>query len=239
MMKLEKIIGHRGASAYAPENTIPSFQKALQLGCHWVEFDVMLSQDGEIFVFHDDSLQRTTTGLGELSACKSSYLKTLDAGSWFSRDFQGTPIPTLSEVIVWLAQHGMQANIEIKTSPNIDLTIAVIEHLEKYWPKNKDWPLVSSFDYQSLCCFAKQKPELPLGFLLDKWTTNVLDLSRAINCFSVHLSKKIATKSRIASIKEAGYAVGVYTVNQRALAFKLLDWGVDTLFSDYPDLLST
>lgn len=236
-LTLEQVIGHRGAAAYAPENTMPAFQKALQLGCHWVEFDVMLSQDGEVFVFHDDSLQRTTNGQGYLASQPASYIKSLDAGAWFGKAFQGTSIPTLREVLAWLIQHDMHANIEIKTSPNADLALAVIAHLEKYWPKDRHWPLVSSFDYQALSVCAKQKPDLPLGLLLDKWPKNTLDLAKAIHCFSIHLSQKITTKPRVALIKSAGYAVGVYTVNQRPLAFKLLDWGVDTLFSDYPDLL--
>lgn len=234
---LDKIIGHRGAAAYAPENTMPAFEMAWRLGCRWVEFDVMLSQDGEVFVFHDDTLQRTTNGQGQLVMQQASYIRALDAGSWFGQAFQAVRVPSLREVLTWLVEHDMQANIEIKASPTADLTLAVLDLIDECWNKNKPLPLVSSFDYQALRTCHQQRPGLPLGLLCHDWPENPLDLAEAIDAFSIHLSHKIAKKYRIERIKAAGYNVAVYTVNRRSLAFKLIDWGVDALFSDYPDLL--
>jgi glycerophosphoryl diester phosphodiesterase len=104
------VIGHRGASAYAPENTLVAFDKALSLGCQFIEFDVMCSADGEPFIIHDDHLKRTTNGRGEVGLVDAAYLKTLDAGSWFSRDFKGERIPHLREALKWLSFSGVQAN---------------------------------------------------------------------------------------------------------------------------------
>ena len=113
-MQLPKLIGHRGACAYAPENPIASFNKAQSLGCRFIEFDVMCSQDGEPFVFHDETLKRTSNGKGDLGLSSADYIQSLDAGSWFSKTFAGEKIPHFKEVLQWLIGNNMQANIEIK-----------------------------------------------------------------------------------------------------------------------------
>lgn len=236
--KLEKVISHRGASAYVPENTLLAFETALDLGSHWVEFDVTLSHDGEAFVFHDDTLNRTTNGKGDFISASSSYIRSLDAGAWFHKKYCNLRIPTLKETLIWLLEHHVHANIEIKSYPTSQLTLTVLEQIEQYWPKISPLPLVSSFDYQALRLCHQKRPDLPLGWLLDKWSDNWLEDAKAIDCFAINLSRQIATQKRIQQIKSAGYAVCVYTVNRRSEAFKLFDWGVNAVFSDYPDLLS-
>lgn len=236
---MNRVIGHRGAAAYAPENTLASFEKARALGCRLIEFDVMLSQDGEAFIFHDEQLKRTTNGRGDLGRVTADYVKSLDAGYWFSEQFRGEKIPTLLETLQWLTATGMQANIEIKPYPGCEAqtTTAVLNHIRQHWPKDKPLPLLSSFDLNVLTLCHEQAPEMPLGLLLDKWRDNCLQLARDLNCFSVNLSKRAATADRVRDIKQQGYAVYVYTVNKKNQAEKLLSWGVDAVFTDYPDLL--
>ena len=149
---MERIIGHRGAAAYAPENTLAAFDKARELGCHLIEFDVMLSADGEAFVFHDENLKRTTNGRGEIGLVTAEYVRSLDAGRWYSKQFRGEKIPTLREVIEWLTVSKVQANIEIKPYPGFteQTTIAVLTHINRYWPQDKELPVVSSFDLDAL-----------------------------------------------------------------------------------------
>lgn len=233
------IIGHRGASAYAPENTRAAFEKALSLGCNFIEFDVMLSVDDEAFIFHDDNLKRTSNGRGEIGLVSAEYLRSLDVGSWYSRKFRGEKILSLQEAIEWLNQSSMHANIEIKpyAGKTEQTTIAVLTHIHRYWAHEKKLPLVSSFDQDALILCRSIAPEIPLGLLLDKWQDNWLQIASDLECFSVHLSRKITTMERVLAIKEAGYAVYVYTVNRKRQAKKLFDWGVDAVFSDYPDLL--
>src|SRR5687767_2537589 len=108
------VIAHRGASFYAPENTMAAFRKAAQLGVNWVEFDVVATKDGMPVVFHDDELNRTTNGVGMLSDYSHAYLQTLDAGSWFDARFAGETIPTLAQVLTFLAEMKLNANIELK-----------------------------------------------------------------------------------------------------------------------------
>lgn len=239
MFVLEKIIGHRGACGYAPENTIASFDKALSLGCKLVEFDVMCSEDGEPFLIHDDNLKRTTNGEGEVGQVQSSYLQSLDAGSWYSRQFKGISIPHFKEALDWLSFSNMQANIEIKPYPGAveQTTVSVLSHLHRYWPEGKDLPLVSSFAWEALLMCQSIAPEMPLGFLLHEWDEGWLEKAKQLGCYSIHFNRKILTADRVKEVKDQGYKVCAYTVNRKRLANKLFRWGVDAIFSDYPDLL--
>jgi glycerophosphoryl diester phosphodiesterase len=135
------LIAHRGASAYAPENTLAAFIKAQQLGVRWVEFDVMLTRCGEVVVIHDETLERTTDGVGEVSHYPYSYLQTLDAGSWFGAQFKGEKIPTLKEVLVFLAQHSMCVNVEVKAQAG----------LRRFVESLRCWKLPGLSTCRSLC----------------------------------------------------------------------------------------
>lgn len=240
MLNVDKIIAHRGASAYAPENTLVAFERAKSLGCHFIEFDVMLSQDDEPFVFHDENLKRTTNGRGRFDQKAADDIRKLDAGKWFAKQYHGEPIPTLRSVLDWLVKNDMQANIEIKPNPGKteETTVSVLTTLNRYWPDNRPWPLLSSFEIDALKLCRNVSPEIPLGLLLDKWDANWCKIAEELHCYSVHISLKSATKARIEEIKSKGYKVFVYTVNRKKRAVKLFNWGVDALFSDYPDLLS-
>lgn len=238
MLVVDKVIGHRGACAYAPENTLASFDKALSLGCRFIEFDVMCSADGEPFVIHDENLKRTTNGKGFVGLVTADYMDSLDAGSWFSRRFKGEKIPHFKDALNWLSFSGAQANIEIKPYPGAveSTTIAVLSHIHRHWPADKALPLVSSFDWDALVLCRSISPEMPLGLLLHEWDEHWLQKAKQLDCFSIHLNRKILTADRVKTIKEAGYVVCAYTVNRSRLAKKLFSWGVDAVFSDYPDL---
>lgn len=240
MLPLDRVIGHRGACAYAPENTLASFNKAVELGCRFIEFDVMLNGDGDLFVFHDETLKRTTNGRGEFGLAKTDYVNSLDAGRWFSRRFRGEKIPTLPEVLVWLLANNMQANIEIKPYPGQaeQTAIALITHLNRYWPHDRELPLVSSFELDALRLCRSLAPEMPMGLLLDNWQADWLKIAKELNCFSLHINRRVLTKTWAQEIKKHPYKLCVYTVNRKRQAAKLFDWGVDAIFSDYPDLLS-
>ncbi len=239
MLVLDKIIGHRGASAYAPENTLASFDKALSMGCRFIEFDVMCSQDGEPFLIHDNNLKRTTNGKGEVGKVDASYIQELDAGSWFSKQYKGESIPHFKDALKWLSFSSMQANIEIKPYPGTiePTTTAVLSTLNRYWPVNKPLPLLSSFDWEALSLCRSIAPEMPLGLLLDVWDPQWLEKAKLLHCFSIHFNRKILNAERVKEVKEQGYMVCAYTVNRKRLANKLFQWGVDAVFSDYPDLL--
>jgi glycerophosphoryl diester phosphodiesterase len=239
LLVVDKVIGHRGAAGYAPENTIAAFDKALSLGCRFIEFDVMCSSDGEPFIVHDDSLKRTTNGRGDVGLVDAAYLQSLDAGSWFSKQFKGERIPHFKEALKWLSFSGIQANIEIKPYQGSveQTTVAVLSYIHRYWPQGKDLPLVSSFEMEALVLCRSIAPEMPIGLLLHEWDEQWLQKAKQLDCYSVHFNRKILTADRVKQVKAQGYIVCAYTVNRKRLANKLLDWGVDAVFSDYPDLL--
>jgi glycerophosphoryl diester phosphodiesterase len=101
-----RVIGHRGAAGHAPENTLASFAKAAALGVRWVEFDVRLTGDGALVVFHDDTLERTTDGSGRVTDSTWAQINKLDAGAWFGRAFAGERVPALEDALTELERLG-------------------------------------------------------------------------------------------------------------------------------------
>jgi glycerophosphoryl diester phosphodiesterase len=239
MIKIEPLIAHRGASSYAPENTMAAFNKAYALGIRAVEFDVMMSADGGLFVFHDDTLERTSNGRGEFSTTASDVINQLDAGAWFSRQCVGEKVPYLSEVLQWCVTHQVQANIELKPSTGcVQSTIdAFLTCLTQYWPSDTQLPLVSCFNQDVLRLCASKMPALPLGVLLHQWKNNWEDIAKEVRAVSVHLNQYIITRKRIKLIQDAGYQVCIYTVNAREWAARFFAWGADSVLTDYPDLM--
>lgn len=234
----KKYIAHRGASAYAPENTMAAFEKAVKMGATWIEMDVMLSHDGEPFVFHDDQLERTTNGRGAFGEVDSTYIKTLDAGGWFSDNFEHEPVPTLKTVLTWIASCDVNVNIEIKPFPGFsqETTMATLQAIHRYWPSYEDRVLISSFNVEALRLCRQFEPEMKMGLLLNKWQDDSLACAKELGCVSVHLNKKIALPARIRALIEAGFKVCVFTVNRRREAVKFLAMGVDAVFTNYPDI---
>ncbi len=125
------VIAHRGASGYAPENTLASIRKGLDMGADMVEIDIHLSKDGEVVVIHDATLERTTDGTGKVQSKTLEELKKLNAGSWFGKEFSQEKIPTLKEVIDLMdgkalllielkndSKNGMYEDLVEKDAPN-------------------------------------------------------------------------------------------------------------------------
>ncbi len=238
---LPKLIAHRGASAYAPENTLISFKKAHELGAKWVEFDVVLTRDEVPIIFHDEKTTRTTDQPDLIiSDLTLKEVKRLDAGRWFAPEFTGEAIPTLEEVLLWMKQYQMMANIEIKPAPKQEAktTVKTLELLKKHWT-HAPYPLISSFKEESLLAAREFDSHLPLTLIKHKWETDHLNLLNSLSCKSVSLDYRYITDGTvIATIKKLGFGVMCYTVNESPFAQQLFDWGVDGIFTNYPDLLS-
>ncbi|MFZ2656310.1 MAG: glycerophosphodiester phosphodiesterase family protein [Victivallales bacterium] len=116
-----QVIAHRGASAYAPENTLASFELASSMGSDWFELDCTLSKDGEVVVIHDDNVDRVSDGRGKVSEKTLAELKRLDAGAWKDPRFAGERIPTLDETLAFAKEHGIGVYIEVKSSHDEDI----------------------------------------------------------------------------------------------------------------------
>ncbi|MEC5343396.1 glycerophosphodiester phosphodiesterase [Brenneria populi] len=233
------IVAHRGGGALAPENTLAAIDVGAEFGHKMIEFDAKLSQDGQIFLLHDDTLERTSNGWGIAGDLPWEQLAALDAGSWYGDKFSGARLPLLSEVAARCKQYGMAANIEIKptTGRERETGRQVALAARRLWRDHPTMPLLSSFSPTSLEAARQAAPELPRGLLLDEWDRDWQNLTRRLACASIHLNHRLLTAERTASLKAAGLRILVYTVNQPARAKTLLDWGVDCICTDRIDLI--
>lgn len=232
-----RVIAHRGASAYAPENTLIAFTKAAQMGVKWIEFDVMQAACGEPVVFHDDELNRTTNGQGELSLYPYDYLKTLDAGAWFNPKFAGERIPALIDVLEFLKNTHLSANIEIKAHEEQaeQLVKRVLTTMNEFLTKYNHRILFSSFSIEILKALRQYAPSSQLGLLLHEWEADWQSIATSLNCVSINVNEEIMTQEAAQSIKQMDKLLFCYTVNQPKRALELFSWGVDGVFSDVPD----
>ncbi len=233
-----KIIAHRGGGLLAPENTLAAIDKGVSLGHKMVEFDVKLSNDGAIFLLHDDILDRTSNGSGNAGQLLWEQLMLLDAGSWFGEKYRHERLPLLAQVAESCRAFKTMANIEIKPTAGRSKETGQIVALaaQTLW-QDMIPPLLSSFDYDALNEAAIAAPELPRGYLLHKWADDWRQKAATLTCTSLHFNHNILTKERVAIVKQAGLRILAYTVNQPERARILLEWGVDAICTDRIDLI--
>ncbi|MBC6405608.1 MAG: glycerophosphoryl diester phosphodiesterase [Rhodospirillales bacterium] len=239
-MKLPELMGHRGAAAHAPENTLASLRKAKGFGLGWVEFDVQLSADDVPVLMHDDRLHRTTGDRRKIAEVPAEELLALDAGAWFGPEFAGETVPHFSSVLALLGALDLAANIEIKPSPGLaretaeaGLTLAKAE-----WPAALPLPLISSFEIEALEVAQALWHEAPRAYLMKQLPAEWQETADRLGCLSLHLWHPAITAKTVAAIKKADYQIAAYTVNGAERARALLDLGVDCLITDDPPALA-
>jgi glycerophosphoryl diester phosphodiesterase len=237
--RLPKVIGHRGAAAYAPENTLEGIREAARRGARWVEFDAKLTGDGVVILMHDDTLDRTTTGRGAVAGTSHAVIVGLDAGAWCGANWHGASVPTLADAIDLLAGLDMQANIEIKPCPGREAETAksVIDVIRGHWPRGRPWPLLSSFSLLSLAVARDAAGDLPRGLLVWEDMMDWAPAADDLGCVSVHWSEQHLNQGRAEQIRQAGYGLAAYTVNDPRRAVELATWGVQAIISDRPDVI--
>ncbi len=238
-IKLPKIIGHRGACGYAPENTLESINTAAEMGVEWVELDVKLTADNVPVIFHDDTLDRTTNGHGPMAQTLYEDLKQLEAGSWFSDGFTGIKIPTLEETIELLIELDLGLNLEIKPCPGREKETAEIalDLLSHYWDAH-DRLLISSFEHVSLETALDMATDWNRGLLLpEEWPENWRDLAEYLDVTTININGNTVTREEVEQIIDLDKPVLAYTINDPQTARKLQGWGIDTMFTDVPDVL--
>ncbi len=235
-----RIISHRGASGYAPENTLVSLRKAADLGARWVEFDVHLTRDNVAILLHDDTLDRTTNGHGPIQKMNWRDLAELDAGNWYSPAFAGEPVPELGAVIELLGELGLGANLEIKPSPGAETITGfrVAEQLRSEWPEHLPPPLLSSFRIDSLHAARAAAPEIDRALLVTGIPGDWEQRMQTAECTAIHCDHAPLTPDRVGEILSSGYALRCYTVNDPDRAQDLLSWGVDSIITDFPDRIA-
>lgn len=225
MLQLPKVMGHRGAASYAPENTLESFREARRRGAGWVEIDVKLTADSVPILLHDDSFKRTT-GVDRLAA--RTPRADLPPG-----------VPTLEEAIACLGEEGLGCNVEIKPCPEREGETArvTVETLRRCWPAALPPLLLSSFKEASLAAAREAAPEFDRAILLGEIGEDWRARAEAVGAKGVNTSGARLTAPRAVEIGKAGYALSVYTINDGDVARALVGMGADCVITDAPDVI--
>ncbi len=258
------VIAHRGFRGIAPENTLVAAQKGFDAGADMWELDVAASSDGELVVMHDTTLVRTTDAnlrfpsrspwnvydftLGEL--------KSLDAGSWYSRtdpflqiregrigaeelrSFSGVHIPTLREALELTKRLDWRVNIEIKDATGfacdawiVEKTVALVKELDMV-PS----VLISSFNHAYLKRAKKAEPSIDVAALIDKPLKDPVKTLRELGAIALNPNEKHLDEATVKAVRAAGFGVLPWTVNDPARMASLVAWGVTGIITDFPDL---
>lgn len=265
-MTKTRVLGHRGACAYAPENTLASFQLALDLGADGIELDVTLTKDGVPVVMHDGTVDRTTNGKGRIDQMMFAETQQLDAGSWFDAQYRGEKIPTLAQVLTDIAPRGI-VNIELKTEAlrpwpahsenltraqrarlsvqvflglfeNSQLEAAVAQLIEQ--TRTADRVLVSCFNPFFLRRLRALEPTLTRGYLYADFLPSFIArrwLLPLAQPNAVHPNYAMTTPAHVAWARRKGYAINVWTVDDPREAQRLADLGVDSVMTNKPDVI--
>jgi glycerophosphoryl diester phosphodiesterase len=233
-----RLVAHRGGGTLAPENTLAGFDACVRYGYRMVEFDAKLSADNQLFLLHDDKLERTTNGHGAAAEHTWRQLAALDAGAWHGPQFAGTRLPTLADAAQRCARDGIAANIEIKPCPGREVLTGtlVAKGALTLW-QGQTPPLLSSFSFEALAAARDAAPSLQRGMLFEEVPADWLRIVRELDCVSLHASHRYLSEPLVAQIRAAGLRVLAYTVNDPARAQLLAQWGVDMICTDRIDKL--
>lgn len=231
------IFAHRGFSGYYPENTMLAFQKvAEETKADGIELDIQLTKDGEIVIMHDEKLDRTTNGSGWLKDYTLEELKMLSVGVNVKGFFPRQTIPTLREYFDWLKTTKLITNIELKTGvfEYEGIEEKLIAMVKEYGLEDQIW--YSSFNHYTIAKIKQLMPEAKCGLLMDTWLMNVGTYAEAQGAATVNACSYFCCKEGVAADLHAhGVGLQAWTPNDEELMQKLVDAGVDTLITNFPD----
>ncbi|QYK01905.1 glycerophosphodiester phosphodiesterase [Shewanella psychrotolerans] len=222
------VFAHRGASGYAPENTLAAIKKAVELGVTAIEIDVH-NVEGELFVFHDRRLDGKSSGTGLIEEVSQTYLASLTV--------DGEPIPKLWDLLVYLQDFDCLLNIELKgmksLQPFLNLYPQILTQLN-FTPEKL---LISSFNHHFIKAVKQQYPQTLVAPLLEGIPVDDAAIVSHVNAYSLHLSLSFITAELVVDAHRRGAKVYVYTVDNPQDIHYLMGLGVDGIFSNYPDLI--
>ncbi len=239
------IVGHRGASAGAPENTAASFGSALDAGADAIELDVGRTKDGHVVVLHDATLDRTTSGRGRLADRTWLELSGLDAGSWFSRRFAGERLLDLDGALA-LVRGRVPVIVELKAHhragrgaahpDDLDLLEKVLAALRRH--ERPGGVAVSSSCWPLLAAAAGRAPRVPLALTVPRWRRgDPVAAAREIGAGALHPDRRLCTPRFVARAHAAGLEVIAYVVNRARELEALIAAGADGIFTDDPEAM--
>lgn len=239
-LKNAQIYAHRGARTIAPENTLPAFQAALDMGVAGIELDVHCSSDGQLVVIHDFTVDQLTSGTGPVGRYSANALNHIDAGSHFDPAFSHIGVPTLEQVLDLIGDRCV-INVEIKSmdpygGDQVEPLLATIQDRNLY-----EQILVSSFNPVTLIKTRWLDPKVRLGLLHERplpeylqaaWTDSLIQPQ------ALHPHYSLVDSAYMQWASTLGCAVNTWTVNDSIEAQRLVDLGVDVIMSDIPDVIA-
>jgi glycerophosphoryl diester phosphodiesterase len=227
-------VGHRGAAGHAPENTMASFEAALRLGADAVELDVRPCRDGELVVIHDAAVDRTTDGKGEVAALTLDEIRRLDAGARFFGAFRNERIPTLRETLAWAAGR-TELVVEIKGDPHP--RPGVEEQVVRLIADHGmvDRVMVISFHHPSLRRVRELEPGLATGMLYTGFLADTVAAAGAAGADCARPMWRDWNAPLVQAVHGAGLVAGAWTADEESAIEMLLDLGIDSITSNYPD----
>jgi|SRR5579875_305751 len=230
------IIGHRGAPGHAPENTMASFRRAVELGASFIETDLRLSHDARFVAMHDATLDRTTNGRGLVRDFTLGQLRELDAGGWYGQSFAGERIPTLEEILQFAREKDVVFYLEIKHEFGWGVHHAIAGALRGA-DDAAARTVVISFEPNLLERLRRLDATLLTGFLFETPPANTMEQALKIGARQILPRADLVTPELVKAAHSAGLQVATWTVNSEEQMARLAEMGVDGIMSDYPDRL--
>lgn len=230
-MSFPLVIAHRGGKVWAPENTLFAFKQSIEAGVDAIELDIQKVQTGELVVFHDQELSRTTNGFGSVAACSLDEIKRLSAGAWFDARFKEEKVPTLEEVLD-LVSGQVTLNIEIKNLPHSyeDIEEDLLALLEPY-----NGPvIVSSFDHRVL---KRLKGRVETALLMVGAPYSVSEYCNELGATYFHCQKDHINEDVLEEAHKGGVKVFTWVANTEREWSRLMKLEVDGIISDDPENL--
>lgn len=234
---MTKIIAHRGASGCSPENTIPAFRKAIEIGSNGIELDVHLTKDDKIVVVHDFNIDRTSNGKGYVKDYTLNELKKFDFGSWYGEKFTRVSIPTLEEVLELVKYYNWNGliNIEIKNGPifypNIERKL--IGTIREYGLEEN--VIFSSFNHYSLKILKEIDPSMDIGLLYMCGMYEPWEYAKDLRAKALHPLYYNIVPEIVIGCKKNGIELNPFTVDKPSDIEMMIKAGVDGVITNYPD----
>ena len=237
MWTYPKVLAHRGGGRLAPENTLAAMRCGLAHGFNAVEFDVMAVRDGGLVLMHDPELGRTVAGHGRVADFSVEELTRMDAGAWFGAAFVGETVPSFAAVADFCLQQGIWMNVEIKPADGAEVeTGRLVGAACAALPAGA--VLLSSFSFAALAAAKLSAPAVPRALLVERVPKDWQAQLQALDAVALHTKASFLRPDDAAAIKQGGYGLFCYTVNDPAQAKALLAMGVDAFCTDCIDLIA-
>jgi glycerophosphoryl diester phosphodiesterase len=222
-------IGHRGAAGYITENTIPSFEKALELHVDAIELDVHICASGELVVFHDFTVDRLTNGSGEINKLSLQELKALQINNQYQ-------IPTLEEVLQ-LIDKRCWINIELKGRNTATSTLELVKKFITEYNWTLDHFLISSFQREELETLRNLDSFISMAILTNASVEQAIDWATELQAKAIHPHFSLLTFENCLLTQEKGFQINTWTVNESATISHMKQFPINGIISDFPDLL--